>query len=79
MNGMGRKAVNIVITEESKRQPLIDELRAEGMKICIGKVGSMNLEKIIAAVMTAAKREKLWESDSFREEHAIYDATVEAL
>lgn len=79
MANLGKTAIQIVIASEEERVQLIEKAKSEGFRLCIGRVGTMNAEKVISAVMTAAKREGLWDAESFREEHAIYDATVEAL
>ncbi len=48
-------------------------------KYCVGKVGAMDSQKIIAAVDTAAKRNGLIKPDVYREAHALYHAIIEAL
>ncbi|MGI6066646.1 MAG: HutP family protein [Bacillota bacterium] len=76
---LGRLAILISILSEKEREKMMETGKQEGYRICTGKVGTMNAEKVISAVLTAAKRENLWDAESFREEHALYDATVEAL
>lgn len=76
---IGKSAIFIATAAEEQRGQFIDNARQNGFRVCTGRVGTMNAEKVISAVMTAAKRENLWDADSFREEHALYDATVEAL
>jgi len=76
---MGKTAILIVTAGEEQREQLIAQAKKDGFRLCTGRVGTMNAEKVISAVMTAAKRENLWDPDSFREEHALYDATMEAL
>lgn len=49
-----------------------------GFLMIKGKVGSMNTEKIFAAVETAAQREGLIRRDHYRDTHALYHAIVEA-
>ena len=44
-----------------------------------GKVGSMELQKIAAAIETSAKRQGLINPDIYREMHALYHAIIEAL
>jgi len=80
LHTLGKLAIRIAVADdEQERFRLIDQGKKSGFKICIGKVGTMNAEKVISAVMTAAKRDGLWDSGSFREEHALYDAAVESL
>lgn len=79
MYTLGKLAIKIVIAGGDERSRLIEQGNKEGFKICVGKVGTMNAEKVIAAIMTAGKRDNLWNSSSFREEHALYDAAVQSL
>ncbi|MDR7417328.1 MAG: HutP family protein [Armatimonadota bacterium] len=51
---------------------------AKGYRSVAGRVGTMDLEKVIAAVETAAAREGLISAE-YAEEHALYHATIEAL
>ncbi len=50
----------------------------EGFKVIAGKVGSMDLKKVISSVETAAKRNELINPDIYRETHALYHAIIEA-
>lgn len=52
--------------------------RRYGFKVCLGSVGTMAPNKIVAAIETAAKREGLVDQ-SFRQEHALYHSILEAL
>jgi hut operon positive regulator len=51
---------------------------ARSHRVVVGHVGTMEVQKVIAAVETAARREALI-SDAYAEEHALYHATIEAL
>ncbi|PLT35465.1 hut operon transcriptional regulator HutP [Bacillus sp. V5-8f] len=51
----------------------------EEVKYCQGRVGSMNMQKVISAVETAAKRNGLIHDSLYRETHALYHAIVEAI
>ncbi|MBJ6950523.1 hut operon transcriptional regulator HutP, partial [Vibrio cholerae] len=51
----------------------------KGWKYCTGKVGSMNSQKVVAAMETAAKSNQVIETDVYRETHALYHAIMEAL
>ena len=44
----------------------------------VGRVGTMEIEKVIAAIETAASREGLITAE-YAEEHALYHAIIEAL
>jgi len=50
-----------------------------GYKICIGKVGTMKSEAILAAIETAAKREGIFAADRYRGEHSLYHTALNAL
>lgn len=50
----------------------------EEFKVITGKVGSMDLKKVISSVETAAKRNELINPDIYRETHALYHAIIEA-
>jgi len=74
---IGKLAVLLASLNEEELgflQPNLAEIR-----FCKGRVGSMNLQKVIAAVETAAKREQLIEDQHYRETHALYHAILEAI
>lgn len=74
---IGKLAVLLATLEESEAvhfQPLFNDLH-----YCQGKVGAMNMEKVIAAVETAAKRKNIIIESLYRENHALYHAILEAL
>jgi hut operon positive regulator len=79
MNNIGKTAILIALSNEDNRLQLASEAKSVGYQICIGKVGTMDPGKIISAMMTAAKRENIWDGVSFRQEHALYDAMREAI
>ncbi|OEH91299.1 hut operon transcriptional regulator HutP [Bacillus solimangrovi] len=70
---IGRHAVLLVLNSEE------DMLHKLNWKSAIGKVGSMESNKVVAAIETAAKRNKIINSDVYREAHALYHAIMEAL
>lgn len=76
---IGKTAVMTAFVDSTTAQELIREAEKSGYRIVRGAVGSMQGEKVIAALETAAKREGLIAADSYREEHALYHAIVEAL
>lgn len=79
MDNIGKTAILITLANEEDRPQLINKVKSLGYQICTGKVGTMDPGKIISAMMTAAKREYIWDGVSFRQEHALYDAMKEAL
>ncbi|MTT31158.1 hut operon transcriptional regulator HutP [Terrilactibacillus sp. BCM23-1] len=55
------------------------EMKERGYKYTIGKVGAMDLSKIVAAVETSAKAKHVIDANSYREIHALYHAIIEAI
>ncbi|MGI6630052.1 MAG: HutP family protein [Bacillota bacterium] len=64
-------AMNLLTGEEKAN------LEKNNYAICTGSVGTMQAEKIIAAIEVAAKREKVINT-LYREEHALYHGILEA-
>jgi|SRR5699024_1535199 len=60
-------------------EPMPFELDLNSISICKGKVGSMNMQKVISSVETAVKRNGLIKEGIYRETHALYHAILEAL
>lgn len=75
---LGRTALLIALDDSEQAERRAAAARQQGLRICSGKVGSMELPKIIAAVETAARREGLIDG-GYRAQHAIYHATIDAL
>ncbi|TLS38324.1 hut operon transcriptional regulator HutP [Pseudalkalibacillus caeni] len=74
---IGRHATLLVLADDkTEQQDLIDRLP---WKSCNGKVGSMDSQKVVAAIETAAKQTGVIQSGVYRETHALYHATMEAL
>jgi hut operon positive regulator len=71
---IGRVALLAVLADDP--QPIL--AGAKGYRSVAGRVGTMDLEKVIAAVETAATREGLISAE-YAEEHALYHAIIEAL
>lgn len=78
MKTLGQVALQIVLADEEVLQDLIGEASGKGYQAIKGRVGSMSMEKVIAAVETAAKRQGII-SGNYRDEHALYHAVLEAL
>ncbi len=78
MKTLGQMALFLALEEEEKVPELMAEVEGRGYRALRGKVGSMNMEKVVAAVETAAKRQGLV-TGGYREEHALYHAVLEAL
>jgi hut operon positive regulator len=71
---IGRVALLAVLADDPR--PIL--AGANGYRSVAGRVGTMELEKVIAAVETAATREGLISAE-YAEEHALYHAIIEAL
>lgn len=71
---IGRVALLAVLADD----PLPILAGAKGYRSVAGRVGTMDLEKVIAAIETAAAREGLINAE-YAEEHALYHAIIEAL
>lgn len=71
---IGRVAMLTVLLDD----PAATVQAGKEFRIARGHVGTMDVQKIIAAVETAARREGMI-SEAYAEEHALYHATIEAL
>lgn len=75
-NEIGKLAALVALTDERTALDIAPHL--SGYEVVTGKVGSMELKKVIASVETAAKRGNLIDGDTYRETHALYHAIIEA-
>jgi hut operon positive regulatory protein len=73
-DSIGRVALLLVLADDPS--PLVEV--AKGYRVATGRVGTMDVEKVIAAIETAAKREGLI-GEPYADEHALYHAIIEAL
>lgn len=76
---IGKTAVITAFVDDTTAEELMHYARTKGYRLVRGAVGSMQGEKVIAALETAAKREGLIDATSYREKHALYHAIVEAM
>ena len=74
---IGKQAILLATLEKS--EAIHFQSSFENLQYCKGKVGAMNMEKVIAAVETAAKRQNIIVENLYRENHALYHAILEAL
>ncbi|MFK2826207.1 hut operon transcriptional regulator HutP [Bacillus sp. B190/17] len=74
---LGKIATLLAMLGDKERSPF--ESMFGEVTFCQGKVGSMNMQKVISAVETAVKRNQLIKEDVYRETHALYHAILEAL
>lgn len=77
-SSLGKTALLISLVEANETEDYVSGAREKGFDVVTGKVGSMDVQKIIAAVETAAKRAGLTD-DSYRSQHALYHAIMDAL
>lgn len=76
-NGIGKIGISISIAENKEKEELIKKYKDVGFEIITGSAGSMDSKNIFAAIETAAMRKDLIR-ENYREEHALYHATMEA-
>ncbi|WP_020007136.1 hut operon transcriptional regulator HutP [Salinicoccus albus] len=72
----GKFSALIALTGEKTALELMPEY--QNFKVITGKVGSMDLKKVISSVETAAKRNEMIDGELYRETHALYHAIIEA-
>ena len=77
-SSLGKTALLIAMAEGNRTEEYVSNAREKGFQVSVGKVGSMDVQKVIAAVETAAKRENLID-DRYRSQHALYHAILDAL
>ena len=75
---IGRLSV-LLLLNEAEESTQVEELERDGWKVCLGKVGSMDAHKVVAAIETASKKSGVIQPEGYRESHALYHATMEAL
>ena len=77
---LSKLTILLPLLQEHEWQKLIEaELQAQGYRYTLGRVGAMDLMKVVAAVETAAKRQGLIDEQQYREVHALYHAIIEAI
>lgn len=69
----------IMLNEHPWKTEIEQDLQRKGFKYIIGKVGAMDLNKVIAAIETAAKNHQIIDKDNYHDVHALYHAILEAL
>jgi hut operon positive regulator len=78
-NLIGKNALLLVLSEEEADFEHMHSFDVLKWKYCLGKVGSMDPQKVVAAVETAAKKNEIVRPDVYRETHALYHTIIEAL
>lgn len=74
---IGKLAILLASLSEEELEEFRPALQE--VKYCQGKVGSMNMQKVISAVETAAKRNALIQDHLYRETHSLYHAILEGI
>ena len=79
MTTLGSIAIGIAIADtRDEASDLITAAKKKGYKAIRSQVGSMSMDKVIASIETAARREGII-SDNYHQEHALYHAIIDAL
>ncbi len=73
---IGKVALYAALVEDAEDERSLTS--RDGYRVVTGRVGSMDLQKIIAAIETAARREGVV-SPEYPEDHALYHAILDAL
>ena len=68
-----------LLGQENLDPEFIKDLWVQGYIFCKGKTGSMETQKVVAAIETAARKNQVIEKGLYRETHALYHAIIEAL
>ncbi|QJD82996.1 hut operon transcriptional regulator HutP [Cohnella herbarum] len=77
---IGKLSIMLAVLQDHEwRKDVEDELTAKGFRFTIGRVGAMDIIKVVTAIETAAKNNKIIDSESYREIHAVYHAIIEAI
>ncbi|UOQ45640.1 hut operon transcriptional regulator HutP [Halobacillus salinarum] len=74
---IGKLAMLVASLTPDELEPFMPALGE--VSYCQGKAGSMEVQKVIAAVETAAKRNGIIKENVYRETHALYHAILESL
>lgn len=77
---LGKSAMMLALLQGNEQEKeLIKTLNKQGFLVVTGKVGSMELQRVVAAIETASKSQGIIDDDLYREAHALYHAIIEAL
>lgn len=68
-----------VLQGHSWKEEIEQQLTDQGYRYTIGRVGAMDITKVVVAMETAAKNNHIIDSQSYREVHAMYHAIIEAI
>lgn len=77
-NELGIGKISLLLTLSDEYEEMKIEYEKLGYVIYRGNVGSMDPQKIVAAIETASLRENIIR-ENYHEEHSLYHAIIEAL
>ncbi|GAA0466887.1 hut operon transcriptional regulator HutP [Alkalibacillus silvisoli] len=77
--GIGKQALQLVLASSDELEELKSDMEQLTYQYCLGKTGSMDLQKVVSAIETAAKRNHIIKEKLYREMHALYHAILEAV
>ncbi|WP_376768269.1 hut operon transcriptional regulator HutP [Paenibacillus alginolyticus] len=69
----------VMLHNEEAGADIENEMKRRGYRYTIGKVGAMDLVKVVTAIETSAKSNKVIDPNSYREVHSLYHAIIEAI
>src|SRR5690606_2975263 len=78
-SSIGKLALKLILANSEELEPIYKQLNDNGFKYCVGKTGSMEMQKVVSAIETAAKRNNLVKESLYRGLHALYHAILEAI
>lgn len=78
-NLIGKDALLLVLLGEEPDPGVLSKMQKLNWRYCVGKVGSMDSKKVVAAIETAAKSNGIIKPDIYRESHALYHVIIEAI
>ncbi|WP_214481303.1 hut operon transcriptional regulator HutP [Bacillus sp. SM2101] len=76
-NRIGKIAIQLVLSVDES--DVSQQQYPSTWSTCVGKVGSMESNKVVAAIETAARKNGMIDGGLYRESHALYHAIIEAL
>jgi hut operon positive regulatory protein len=77
---IGKLSILLAVLQEHEwRSEVEKQLTEQGYQFTIGRVGAMDITKVVSAMETAAKNNRIIDSNSYREVHAAYHAIIEAI
>ncbi|MNC23287.1 Hut operon positive regulatory protein [compost metagenome] len=77
---IGKLAILLAVLQEHEWKKVVEqELDSRDFRYTIGRVGAMDMIKVVAAIETAAKNNHIIDGNSYREVHSLYHAIIETM